>query len=288
MEFTEKYINPFTEYGFKRLFGEATSKELPLDFLNELLQQEQGRITSLTYLKTDRLGSGEENRRTVFDLYCENERGKKFFVELQKNKQKFFKDRTVYYSTFPIGEQAQRSSDRNFELHAVYMVAILDFVFDEDKAAKDKFCYNVKLTDIATCNDKLTFIYLEMPKFTKSLHQLTSRFDKWMYVLRNLNKLDRVPEELREGILVKLFELAEIAQFNREKGATYEENLKLYRDLKHALDIAREEGRAEGIAKVIELVFMVISLFKSGKSVEEIATQTGMKAEQIAQILQKI
>ncbi|WP_448519370.1 Rpn family recombination-promoting nuclease/putative transposase [Rhodoflexus sp.] len=299
MDFVEKYINPFTDYGFKRLFGEEPSKELLLDFLNELLQQEQGRITSLTYLKSDRLGSSEEDRRAIFDLYCENERGEKFIVELQKTKQKFFKDRTVYYSTFPIREQAQRGSDWNFELNAVYTVAILDFVFDEDKAEKDKYRYDVKLTDIETCKvfyDKLTFIYLEMPKFNKPLTSLTSRFDKWMYVLRNLNKLNRVPDELREEIFLKLFELAEIARFSSKEAEAYEESLKSYRDLKNSLDTAREEGKAEGIAQGreegreegIELVLEVIGLSKSGKSVAEIATQVGISAERVTEILRRI
>jgi len=112
-EFVEKYINPFTDYGFKRLFGEEPNKELLLDFLNELLKHEQGRITALTYLKSDKLGSSEEERKAVFDLYCENESGEKFIVELQKTNrvhggQKFFKDITVYYATFPIQEQAKQ------------------------------------------------------------------------------------------------------------------------------------------------------------------------------------
>ena len=91
---TEKYVNPFTDYGFKRLFGEEVNKELLIDFLNELLHKEQGKIKKLTYLKNEKLGVSELDRRAIFDLYCENEKGEKFIVELQKTKQKFFKDRT--------------------------------------------------------------------------------------------------------------------------------------------------------------------------------------------------
>ena len=134
-EFADKYVNPFTDYGFKKLFGEEPGKELLLDFLNELLREEQGQIVALTYLKNEHLGSGESDRRAIFDIYCENERGEKFIVELQKTKQNFFKDRTVYYATFPIQEQARRN-EWNFELKAVYTVAILDFVFDEDKIGR--------------------------------------------------------------------------------------------------------------------------------------------------------
>ena len=148
-EFAERYINPFTDYGFKKLFGEEPNKDLLLDFLNVLLQEEQGVITDLTYLKSEHLGTGELDRKAIFDLYCENERGEKFIVELQKTKQNFFKDRTVYYATFPIREQAKRT-DWNYELKAVYTIAILDFVFDEDKNDHNKFRYDVKLTDTET------------------------------------------------------------------------------------------------------------------------------------------
>ncbi|MDF1548606.1 MAG: Rpn family recombination-promoting nuclease/putative transposase, partial [Bacteroidales bacterium] len=170
-EFREKYINPFTDYGFKRLFGEEPNKDLLLDFLNELLKKEQGQITELTYLKNENLSTTELNRKAIFDLYCTNEKGEKFIVELQKTKQKFFKDRTVYYSTFPIREQAVIGSEWDFELKKVYTIAILDFVFDEDENQPEKLRYDVKLTDTQTKKifyDKLTFIYLEMPKFLKS------------------------------------------------------------------------------------------------------------------------
>jgi predicted transposase/invertase (TIGR01784 family) len=246
----EKYINPFTDYGFKRLFGEEPNKDLLLDFLNELLKEEQGRITELTYLKNERLDSTELNRRAIFDLYCTNERGEKFIVELQKTKQKFFKDRTLYYSTFPIREQAIMGSEWNFELKRVYTIAILDFIFDEDKSEPDKLRYDVKLSDIDTKEvfyDKLTFIYLEMPKFKKSIEELETKFDKWLYILSNLHKLDRIPDKLRDRIFLKLFEIAEISKFSKEDFQYYEDSLKYYRDLKNSFDTAKEEGKEAGL-----------------------------------------
>jgi len=249
LEFKEKYINPFTDYGFKRLFGEEPNKDLLLDFLNELLKEEQGKITELQYLKNENLATTELNRKAVFDLYCTNEKGEKFIVELQKTKQKFFKDRTVYYSTFPIREQAIMGSDWNFELKKVYTIAILDFVFDEDKEQKDKFRYDVKLTEQETKEvfyDKLTFIYLEMPKFNKKIDELETRFEKWLFVLKNLHKLDRVPERLKENVFLKLFETAEISKFTQQEYQDYEDSLKYYRDLKNSLDTAKEEGKIEG------------------------------------------
>ncbi len=246
---TEKYVNPFTDFGFKKLFGEEPNKDLLIDFLNELLREEQGEIKSLTYLKGEHLSNTDLDRKAIFDLYCENERGEKFIVELQKTKQKFFKDRTLYYSTFPIQQQAERG-EWNFELKAVYTIAILDFVFDEDESEPNKYRYDVKLKDNQTNKifyDKLTFIYLEMPKFNKTLDELETHFEKWMYVIRNLNRLERLPEKLRTRIFEKLFEVAEIAKFTPEQHLGYEDSLKYYRDLKNSLDTANELGREEGI-----------------------------------------
>ena len=272
-EIIEKYVNPFTDYGFKKLFGEELNKDLLLDFLNELLQKEQGRIVDLTYLKTEKLGATDIDRKAIFDLYCENEKGEKFIVELQKTKQNFFKDRTVYYSTFPIREQAKRA-DWDYELKAVYTIAILDFVFDADKSETDKYRYDVKLTDIETNKvfyDKLTFIYLEMPKFNLTEKQLTTKFEKWLYVIKNLNKLDRIPDTLREQIFEKLFEAAEIAKFTHEQFLSYEDSLKYYRDLKNSIDTAKDE-------KAIEIA---LNLLKNNVSIEVIENSTGLTKEQI-------
>jgi predicted transposase/invertase (TIGR01784 family) len=283
-EFIEKYINPFTDYGFKKLFGEELNKDLLLDFLNELLKGEQGLITDLTYLKNEQLGTTEVDRRAIFDLYCENEKGEKFIVELQKTKQKFFKDRALYYSTFPIREQAQRI-DWVYELKAVYTIAILDFVFDEDRDLADKFRYDVKLSDIETNKvfyDKLTFIYLEMPKYNKTIDQLETRFDKWLYVIRNLNKLDRVPDKLRERIFDKLFETAEIAKFTPEQIRSYEDSLKYYRDIKASLDTKYEEGMIKG--KIEGKVEIAKNLLNKGFSISEIVDLTGLSKAEIETI----
>ena len=275
-EVREKYINPFTDFGFKRLFGEEPNKDLLLDFLNELLKDQQGNITKLTYLKTEQLGKTELDRKAIFDLYCENEKGDKFIVEMQKSKQNFFKDRSIYYSTFPIQEQAEKS-DWNYELQAVYTIGILDFIFESDKNEITKYRYDVKLQDIKTNKvfyDKLTFIYFEMPKFNKSIEQLETRFDKWLYVLKNLNKLDRLPEKLKEEIFERVFEVAEIAKFTKEEYISYEDSLKCYRDLKNSLDTAKDEKAME----------IALTMKISGEPIDKISKFTGLTTEQIERL----
>ena len=286
MEPREKYVNVFTDFGFKKLFGEKPSKPLLLDFLNELLIEQEGPIKNITYLNTEHLGSSPLDRRAIFDIYCENEKGEKFIVELQKAKQSYLKDRTLFYATFPIQEQAKQN-DWDFKLKAVYTVAILDFVFEEDKADIHKYRYDVKLTDIETCKvfyDKLTFIYLELPKFKKKIDELSTNFEKWLFVLKNLHKLNKIPDQLKEERFEKLFAIAEVAHFTREELKSYEDSKKFYRDIKNSMDTAFEEGKEAGIEEGLKQG--EIKGLKKGKSVgvkegKLKGMNLGMKAGQI-------
>lgn len=276
----ERYINPFTDFGFKKLFGEEPNKDLLIDFLNELLIEEKGKIKELTYLKTEQLGRAERDRKAIFDLYCENEQGEKFIVELQKAKQNFFKDRSLFYATFPIRDQAKRG-DWDFELKAVYTIGILDFIFEEDKEDREKYRYNVKLTDTDThkvFHDKLVFIYLEMPKFNKTEEELETQFDKWMYVLKNLPNLQKRPQKLQEKVFKKLFQTAELAKFTPKQMEEYEDSLKYYRDLKNSFDTARSDGRKE---KSIEIAKNMIS---EGMDSTMISRLTGLTVEEVEQL----
>jgi len=224
-----------------------TNASIPLriiDFLNELLRRDEGEIKDITYLSPEQLGRTIGERKAVFDIYCESAQGEKFIVEMQKAKQNYFKGRSIHYSTFPIQSQAQKGG-WDFELKSVYTVGTLDFVFDEDKGSERVFHHEVQLFDKsvqAVFYDKLIYIYLEMPKFTKTVDELETHFDNWLYVLKHLENLTDRPAKLQERIFNKLFEQAEISNFNDEEYSEYEASLKTYRDLKNSIDTAREEG----------------------------------------------
>ncbi len=274
----DKYVNPYTDFGFKLLFGTAMNKELLISFLNALLLGEET-VKDVTYLNTEHLGTREYDRRAVFDVYCENEKGEKFLVEMQRGEQQFFKDRSVYYATFPIREQGKRGP-WDYELKAVYVIGILNFSFDETD--NEYFHHEVKLVDLHTHRvfyDKLTFIYLEMPKFSKREDELETMFDKWLFVIRNLSSLMERPRALRNRVFDRLFEAAEIAKFNRKELGEYWESLKNFRDwysvMKTQLNKGREEGREE------ERIKNVRKLKELGVSSDIIAQATGLSEEEI-------
>jgi predicted transposase/invertase (TIGR01784 family) len=242
----DRYINLLTDFGFKRLFGTEPNKNLLIDFLNVILPA-QHHVRDLTYRNTENLGNTPIDRKAIFDLYCESETGEKFIVEMQKAKHNYFKDRSIYYSTFPIQEQAEKGN-WNYKLTPVYAIGILDFVFDEDKN-DDILLHIVELKDQdgKVFYDKLKFIYLELPKFKKSIDQLTDHFDKWLFLLKHLPELEEPPLPLQENVFMQLFEASQIASFSEEERDAYENSLKYYRDMKGVVETAREEGREEGI-----------------------------------------
>lgn len=283
-----KYINPYTDFGFKKLFGTEANKELLIDFLNQLIT-DQGTITDLTFLTAEQLGRSQFDRKAIFDIYCENEKGEKFIVEMQKSEQNYFIDRSVYYSTFPIQEQAQ-SGMWDYELRAVYFIGILDFVFDEDKDDQEVFHHEVKLIDTKTRKvfyDKLTFIYLEMPKFNKTELELETRFDKWLYVLKSLPKFQERPKILKEKIFNRLFHIAELMELSPEEMRGYEESLKVYRDNYAVMETALSKERAAGIAEGMEkgIAKVAFTMYKRGMPVSEISDITGLPVDQLLKIL---
>jgi predicted transposase/invertase (TIGR01784 family) len=208
MRIKDTYISPFTDFGFKKLFGTEVNKDLLIDFLNELLSKSGETVVDLTYLSTEQLGRASDERKAIYDIYCKNEKGEHFIVEMQKAKQKYFKDRSIYYSSFPIQSQAEKG-DWNLELKAIYTVGILDFVFDHDEKDDDGYYHKVKLMNTKTSEvfyDKLTYVYLELPKFNKAEEEeLETHFEKWLFILKNLGDLTSRPQKLQERIFKKGF-----------------------------------------------------------------------------------
>lgn len=249
MDLQEKYLNPFTDFGFKKLFGSEPNKDLLIDFLNQLLPP-QHQIQDLSYARSEQLGDTVLDRGAVFDIYCVSPSGERFIVEMQKAKQLYFKDRSVFYATWPIREQAQRGDGWDFKLSALYLVGILDFVMADDREGAE-VCHRVQLKDQTNrvFYDKLMLIYLEMPKFKKTEAELETTFDKWLYVLKHLPRLTARPAKLQERVFGKLLEVAEIGKFNREELGQYENSLKHYRDMRNVIATAVIEGEAIGEAK---------------------------------------
>ncbi|WP_375560878.1 Rpn family recombination-promoting nuclease/putative transposase [Bernardetia sp. OM2101] len=282
---TDRYINLFTDFGFKKIFGEEPNKDLLISFLNELLRDRE-KIIDLTYLNNEHLGKGQRDRKAVFDLYCTNEEGEKFIVEVQRVKQQYFKDRSLYYSTFAIQEQARKGKDWNYELRNVYTIGILDFEFDD--SMPNQFHHNVKLIETNSNKvfyDKLTFVFLEIPKFNKQLEELENDYERWLFAFKNLHKLADKPNNLQEGVFRRLLEIAEVAKYNKKEQFVYQESLKDYWDLQSVAHTYFSEGKEEGDEeRAIKTALVGI---QEGLSNELLIKMTDLSEEKINELREK-
>jgi predicted transposase/invertase (TIGR01784 family) len=288
-----RYINFYTDFAFKKIFGTEENKDLLISFLNALLDLKgDGEIKDLTYLNSENLGEDIRERRAIYDVYCQTKGGDRFIVEMQKAKQDHFQDRSIYYSSFAIREQGQKGKKDNMPwdycLSPVYVVGILNFEMDETNKS-DRVISKVKLKDEDNkdFSDKLNFIFVEMPKFRKTETELETFMDKWLYVIKNLYRLQDKPAALTEGIFKKLFEVAEIAAFSKNERYDYEENLKNYLDWFNVMRTAKNEGRAEGRAEgeLALLTKQVLAKKEKGKTASEIAEMLEVDIEVVDEIL---
>lgn len=276
----ERYISLLTDFGFKRIFGTKPNKDLLIDFLNSLFNGEQV-VKDVTFLNSEHVGDVHTDRKAIFDVYCENEQGEKFIVEMQNAYQTYFKDRSLYYATFPIREQAQKGEGWNYKLKHVYVVALLNYDMSDPAFSDDTINHDIGLLDKQThrvFNDKLTFKYVEISKFNKRIEELKTNYDKWLFVLQNLSRLDCQPEYLKTAVFNRLFAEAEIAKFTRAELREYEDSLKAYRDIKNSLDSAEEKGERK---KAIEIAK---NLLEMGMPIDNIMKATGLSLEEIAKL----
>jgi len=281
-----RYINPYTDFGFKRLFGEEANKDLLIDFLNALLP-EKHRVKTLTFRNLEQLGIIVADRKAIYDIYCTAENGEHFIVEMQKEEEHYFKDRAIFYSAFPIRNQGKKGKKWNYELKAVYFIGILDFEYDEEEERR-KLQRNVQLKDQDgdLFYDKLELIFLQMPLFTKTESELETQKDKWYYFLKNLTDFEQIPAILREPIFEQAFETAELAQMNQNELLQYEASLKIYRDNYAAFETAIMKGEKKGWAKgeAQKAIEIARNMKQTGLDSALIAEMTGLTLKEIKRL----
>ena len=229
-----KFINPFTDIGFKRIFGQVLDKEqIPLY---------------------------EEDRMLIYDIYCTDQNGEQFIVEMQNKGQIHFRERALYYLSQAVARQGERGVDWRFDLKAVYGVFFMNFRPDWTTR---KLRTDIVLADRDTheqFSDKMRYIFLELPSFTKEENECENDFERWIYVLKNMETLQRLPFKARNAVFRKLEQIVDIASLSKEDRMKYDESIKAYRDKLVVTAYAeetgwargREEGLSEGLEKGIQ------------------------------------
>ncbi len=284
-----KYINPFTDFGFKKIFGEEASKPLLIDFLNALLPPEN-KIADLSFRKVDNAGHIISSCNGVYEINCLNQNRQSFVVELQKAEQNFFGKRVNYYASFPGSEQVKEGIEIG-DFKTLYCIGLLNFSFsnyESNPTCKEAVQF-VTLKDQADL--VITHIYVETPKFNKALNDLSTRLDKWLYFLKNLEDFESIPTIFQDEIFIKAFESTSLAEFRLAGWEKYEASLKIFRDNNAVFEYAKQKGYKEGreaaLAKmeaVAEKKRIAKALRESDVPINIIAKSTGLLEDEIAQL----
>ena len=243
-----KFINPFTDVGFKRIFGQEINKDLLTDFLNSLLDGER-QVKDIKFLDKELLPVYEQDRGLIYDVYCTDEKGGQFIVEMQNKEHVNFRERTLYYLSQAISRQGEKGVEWKFDLKAVYGVFFLNFSLAD---FPHKLRTDIVLADRDThelFTDKMRYIFIELPSFTKEEDECESDFERWIYVLKNMETLQRLPFKARKAVFKKLEQIVDIAALSKEERMKYDESIKAYRDQLVTMEYQWQQGKAEGLAQ---------------------------------------
>ena len=290
-----RFINPFTDMGFKRIFGQEVNKDLLIDFLNDLLEGEK-RIVNITFLDKEQLATAADDRSCIYDIYCENENGECLIVEIQNRGHRNFKERAIYYLSRAIANQGQKGPSWMFDLKAVYGVFFMNFHLDGRRQAR--FRTDIDLRDMRTnepFSDKMRFIFLDLPAFTKDEETCETDFERWIYVLKNMEILQRMPFKARKSVFEELEKIADISALSKEDQEKYEHIIKVYRDnlvteqwaIEQGFKKGHEKGHEKGLQEGIQigreegLLDAARGMKAKGYPLEDIVQITGLSPKEI-------
>jgi predicted transposase/invertase (TIGR01784 family) len=236
------YINLLTDFGFKRIFGTESNKNLLVAFLNNVLKIKGG-IKDLQFVNPEGKGRVKTDRSTIFDLRCVTGKGEHIIVEVQNKSHKNFKERGLHYACRAIQEQGKKGRKWNYQLCPVYLVNIVGFRLDKTVKSTEKYLSYIQLIDRDTHQlfcDKMNLVYIELPRFQKNEDELENNVERWVYILKNLHRLNNLPETFRNQFFQKLFKEAKIANMTPKEYNAYNESLKNYRNMNIVLDEYKE------------------------------------------------
>ena len=284
-----RFVNPFTDYGWKLLFGEEASKSILIEFLNDLLEGER-HILNLKYLKTEELPENIYGRGVIFDILCESDTGEKFIVELQNKAQLFVKDRFIFYMSRAISKQGVKGKSWDFSLYPVYDIFLLNFTLPEGKACLRTDVAYMDMVSKELFSDRSRMIFLQLPYFTKCEEECITNMDKWFYILTRMDTLERMPWKAQKAAFEKLMERAETANFTPEEQAQYEAQLDAYRVMNSAMAQSKLEGKQEGLAEGMEkgrkegAILMARRLKELGIDLTVISESSGLTIDEIKKL----
>lgn len=259
MEFEEKektfenyrgagvYADLLLDRTFKKAFDpDSPNKVCLIELLNAVLEGEIDSPITEVHSRDKELSNGSnDNRATIFDLYCIDSVGRRFIVEVQLARQENIVNRAIYYAAQAVVAQGEKGRGYLYGLDPMITVVLMDF----ETFGDGQYVHRAKLRerDCSDLSGTLTFAFVELPKFKKTLEELETSLDRGLYALRNIKNLRRMPAFYAGTAFERLFSVAELAKLTKEEQKMIDEAQKAKWDAEAIRDYAIKSGRKEGL-----------------------------------------
>jgi predicted transposase/invertase (TIGR01784 family) len=275
MSYNFKYADLLDDEVFKLVFGRESTKDVMIEFLNQVIPDRK--IVDLEFIDKEMHPAERDAKGVVYDMFCKTDSGARIIVEVQRRKQPFYPERAVYYSTFQIQRQVEAGADA-YDFLPVYVVNILDFKMDKHDVGTDiKTVYRLyEERSRRLLTDRVTFIFIELPRFMKTIDELDGNVLEGMYFcFKNMSVLDERPKVLTHQIFSKIFEVSELYNMDQDTRDKVIHKMTTERDLRNQMAYARQEAIEEGLTEVAR------GMLADGMPVDKIAKYTNLSIEEI-------
>jgi len=281
-----KFLDVKTDYAFKKVFGSEQSHDILISFLNAVIRfNDNLKIKSLEIVDPYNIPMIKGMKDSFVDVKARLEDDSLVIIEMQVLNHQGFEKRVLYNAAKNYSVQLNQSDDYHL-LNPVIALNIVDFNMFEDS---DKVISNFKLIEkeeFIHYSDDIELIFIELPKFNKTLDELQSLQDKWIYFIQNAGNLQFIPEHIEQEIK-RALDIANEANLSAEELELQHKRKEFIFVQKSSIELAREQGLEQGIEQGTEKALrkVVINLHSSGMSIQSIADITGLSELNIKSII---
>ena len=273
-----KFADVKNDVAFRKIFGNQKKSIALISFLNAVLDLEgNDRITKVTIIDPYLLPRLLGEKAIILDVRATDQRGRQFIVEMQVADKKGFEKRVQFYTSRDYSMQIDRGDDYP-KLKPTYFIGILNFGigFGKNYLAKH---YSIEEETGKCVLSDIQHRFIQLTKFKKKHHELTTLVDKWTFFIKHAEKLTVIPDDIEDEGLKTAYQQADRQTWNKEDLIAYDNVLIREQDKKGEIELAREEGRKE---KTVEIV---LNLMKNGVSLDLIAAATSKTLAEIQEII---
>lgn len=280
-----KFINPKTDFAFKKIFGSKKSKDILIAFLNAILYQEQDIIQDLEILDPYQAPRIQGIKDSYLDVKAVITGNKTVIIEMQVLNVLGFEKRVLYNAAKAFSIQLSVGEDYNL-LNPVIALTITDFEMFPG-SSKIISCYSLKeKEELTNYSDDIELVFVELPKFRKQLSELETVTDKWLYFLKYANTLKSVPLSMEAVPAIhKAFDIARQSKLTKRELEVLEKREIFIHDSQNAILKAKQEGREEGMQRGMKAKAMAIACeLLDVLDIETISQKTGLSVREIQEL----